>query len=358
MSNDSDPDGTIDSTTVDLDASSIPGATCTDTDVEGDCIEVTVPGEGVWSVDPITGAVTFTPEVGYMGNPTPIVYSVDDNDGLSDSAVITIVIEDPLTNEMTAEDDGNSGVSGNELIGNVLDNDIDPEDPMNLALPIVSPERPYGPVGLDGSYGAIDVGVATPVYGEDPNNAGSYIVAGVLTLSSDGSYRYESDQAFEGTISIPYEACDNEVDNACDMATLYLTTYRLPDLTPGIVVDIATIDEGGLVNIVYNYTNLGPSVTDGSEIEFRIFKLTTFGTITLAPVPAEWTLTDEGNYYSLKSNEIIRVGVGDRVSFDAVFQHDGDDENAIIELTTDIIFGSGGETKITNNFDNQILQIN
>ena len=32
---------------------------------------LTVPGEGEWSVDPVTGAITFTPEPDYNGSPTP-----------------------------------------------------------------------------------------------------------------------------------------------------------------------------------------------------------------------------------------------------------------------------------------------
>lgn len=38
--------------------------------------ELTVPGEGVWSVDPVTGAVTFTPEASFTGDPTDVVYQV------------------------------------------------------------------------------------------------------------------------------------------------------------------------------------------------------------------------------------------------------------------------------------------
>ena len=36
-----------------------------------------VPGEGTWDVDPATGAITFTPEPGFEGNPTIIDYQVD-----------------------------------------------------------------------------------------------------------------------------------------------------------------------------------------------------------------------------------------------------------------------------------------
>ncbi|WP_452223841.1 Ig-like domain-containing protein, partial [Lacinutrix chionoecetis] len=73
---DQDPDGTIDASTV-----NIVTAGATDTDGDGDNDELVVPGEGTWTVDDTTGAVTFTPEAGFTGDPTPIDYNVEDNDG-------------------------------------------------------------------------------------------------------------------------------------------------------------------------------------------------------------------------------------------------------------------------------------
>ncbi len=88
--NDTDTDGTIDPTTVDLDPASVPGGVGRDTDGDGDIDEVTVPGEGVWAVDE-SGNLTFTPEAGFTGDPTPIRYTVRDNDGLeSNPATVTI----------------------------------------------------------------------------------------------------------------------------------------------------------------------------------------------------------------------------------------------------------------------------
>ncbi|MEO1706642.1 MAG: putative Ig domain-containing protein [Pseudomonadota bacterium] len=40
-----------------------------------------VPGEGTWTVDPMTGAITFMPAMGFEGDPTPITYTVADQDG-------------------------------------------------------------------------------------------------------------------------------------------------------------------------------------------------------------------------------------------------------------------------------------
>ncbi|MGK7890218.1 MAG: Ig-like domain-containing protein [Leptolyngbyaceae cyanobacterium] len=79
--NDSDRDGTLDLTTVDLDPST-PGRQMT----------FTVPGEGSYTVDD-KGTVTFTPELDFTGDATAIRYTVADNDGItSNPATITIAV--------------------------------------------------------------------------------------------------------------------------------------------------------------------------------------------------------------------------------------------------------------------------
>jgi len=51
----------------------------------------TVPGEGNWTVDLVTGDITFTPEVGFVVDPTPITYTVKDSVGqVSNVATETI----------------------------------------------------------------------------------------------------------------------------------------------------------------------------------------------------------------------------------------------------------------------------
>ena len=50
-----------------------------------------VAGQGTWSVDTATGDVTFTPEAGFTGAPTPVTYTVEDTAGnVSNTATITL----------------------------------------------------------------------------------------------------------------------------------------------------------------------------------------------------------------------------------------------------------------------------
>ncbi|MFT4532667.1 MAG: CshA-type fibril repeat protein [Saprospiraceae bacterium] len=93
LENDTDGD-TAEPTTVFLVLAGLPvDATCTATDVAGDCIEVTIPGQGVYSVNETTGAITFDPEIGFTANPDPITYSVKDDEGNVTSALVTILYD-------------------------------------------------------------------------------------------------------------------------------------------------------------------------------------------------------------------------------------------------------------------------
>ncbi|MCB1400933.1 MAG: DUF11 domain-containing protein, partial [Rhodobacteraceae bacterium] len=86
IGNDTDVDGSIDPTTV-----SFTDSAAIDTNGDGYADTLTVPDEGVWSADPVTGEVTFTPEPDFTSDPTPVGYTVADNDGnVSNEATITL----------------------------------------------------------------------------------------------------------------------------------------------------------------------------------------------------------------------------------------------------------------------------
>ena len=113
-----DQNGTfpLDRTTVSL---TVPaGATNIVTDADGDIVGFDVPGEGTWSVDTTTGAVTFSPNAGYVGDPTPIDYSVDDTQG--NTATATIAINYP---PVANPDVNNSLLLGQTAVLNPLAND-------------------------------------------------------------------------------------------------------------------------------------------------------------------------------------------------------------------------------------------
>lgn len=80
--------GTLDPTSVRLVASA-GGAGAV---VSADGRTLQMPGEGTYTVDPVTGTVTFVSALGFTGVATPITYSVADMNGVRVSAAITIRI--------------------------------------------------------------------------------------------------------------------------------------------------------------------------------------------------------------------------------------------------------------------------
>lgn len=91
--------------------------------------ELVVPGEGTWTVDPTTGAVTFAPADGFTGNPTPVTYEVTDSTGDLVSATVTV------TYLPVATDDAKHGNTvGSPVVVDVLPNDTGSVDRSSLRL--------------------------------------------------------------------------------------------------------------------------------------------------------------------------------------------------------------------------------
>lgn len=92
-SNDTDPNNgpAIAPATINLLAPTVPsGSVASNPDANGNYKTVTVPGEGVWTVDE-SGNVTFSPYPGFLTNPTPITYTVRDAARLlSNAATLSI----------------------------------------------------------------------------------------------------------------------------------------------------------------------------------------------------------------------------------------------------------------------------
>ncbi|MEM9707951.1 MAG: SdrD B-like domain-containing protein [Pseudomonadota bacterium] len=153
VANDFDPDGNVDPTTVSLATPS--GATGEVTDASGDVIGFTVPGEGAWAVDETTGAITFTPDPAYTGDPTPITYTIDDNDNLtSNSATVSVsYAETPGIAVLKSAD--TSGLSAAPLDGETIIYSYTVTNPGNVALDL-GPEPLVDTItyGTDGSGAA------------------------------------------------------------------------------------------------------------------------------------------------------------------------------------------------------------
>ncbi|SNR15013.1 Ig-like domain-containing protein [Tenacibaculum jejuense] len=225
----------VDPSTVSLDTTGLPaGSSCTATDVEGDCIEVTVPGEGVWSVDPSTGEVVFTPDLSFTGDPTPITYDIEDAEGNSDSGTITVVA-DPLP--IATNDTGvyTPGTTSNPI--NVTNNDTtgDTVDPSTVV---------FTTTGLPAGSSVSPDGKTLTVPGE-----------GVWTVDSSGNVIFTPDGSFTGTPTVVSYTVEDAEGNISNEATITLSSDPLPvatddtgDYTPGSPsdpIDVAGNDISG-----------------------------------------------------------------------------------------------------------------
>ena len=118
LSNDSDPDGTVNQASVDLNPTD-PGRQNT----------LNVPGEGDYAVDN-SGVVTFTPAAGFTGT-SQISYIVRDNTGTASNVATITVTVGPL-----ALNDVDVTPAGVAVTRDVLFNDVDANgvDPLTLDL--------------------------------------------------------------------------------------------------------------------------------------------------------------------------------------------------------------------------------
>jgi LPXTG-motif cell wall-anchored protein len=91
--------------------------------------ELVVDGEGVWTVDPETGTITFTPEDGFSGNPTPITYQVTDVEGETTQALVTVTFA-----PAAVDDESIGNPLGEPVTVDVLGNDLGDVDPTSVRI--------------------------------------------------------------------------------------------------------------------------------------------------------------------------------------------------------------------------------
>lgn len=209
--------------------------------------ELVVPGEGVWAVDPATGAITFTPEAGFVLNPAPVRYQVTDTTGDTVAATVTV------TYLPVADDDVRSGNTlGDPVTVDVIGNDTGDLDPTSVRLVDGSGARVTslrvageGLWTVDQVTGAITftpedgfTGNPTPVRYAVANSVGAVtsaqVVVTYLPQASD-----DSDTGNAPGTAVTVDVIGN------DRGALDPTTVRLVDPTNGaLVTELVVAGEG------------------------------------------------------------------------------------------------------------------
>lgn len=259
-----------------------------------------VANAGTFLINP-SGQITFTSDPTFVGTINPITYTLSDGKGGADTAQINIKVYSPSKNHVFANDDARAGNKGMELSGNVIDNDNDPEA---STMTVTS-------ASINGS--SITVGGINTIPG-----------VGTLVINNTGAFGFTPTSNFVGTIPVQYTVCDAATPQACDVATLYLTSLEITPLAKddiaqtsvGITASgtVLTNDNYGSTGVVSNskyYNAAGvltpltlslatPIYTENSVAAGSI-TLNSNGTYSFVPfewftgdVPVYYTLTDEG----------------------------------------------------------------
>ncbi|HFQ62219.1 MAG TPA: hypothetical protein ENK39_07990, partial [Epsilonproteobacteria bacterium] len=230
------------------------------TDSDGDTIGFTVLGEGTWSVNPITGQVTFSPEDGFVGDPTPVEYTVEDSQGNTTSAMIN------LNYPPVANDDSNTSLPvGETATLTPLENDQEtstPFDPESIDLVV-----PNGATGSDtDGDGDIDEIV---VSGE-----------GTWTANPDGTVTFVPENGLVGNptpLNYTVKETGGDVSNEATLSVTYVSGSSVPNAVDDGIINI-THYGATVIDVLVN-DDFG---TDGpNQGEIVIASQPTHGTVSL-----------------------------------------------------------------------------
>jgi len=320
--NDTDPDGTIDPTSVSISSP---------------------PTGGTVSVDPVTGEVTYTPDPGFSGNDS-FVYEVCDDDGYCDEATVTI----DVNGVPAVADDADQTTENTPVVIDVLANDTDTDgiDPtsVSIASPPANGSVSIDPVTGDITYtpdpgfmgldafmyevcdllGLCNTAAVVVLVDGDPDATDDTawtpqdtpVVIDVLANDSDpdssidptsvsvtsgpangsvsvdpvtGEVTYTPDAGFFGTDTFVYEVCDT--DGACVEATVVVTV----DAPPAATDDAAStdLDTPVVIDVLANDSDPDSSIDPTSV---SVTSGPANGSVSVDPVTGEVTYTPDPGF--------------------------------------------------------------
>jgi uncharacterized repeat protein (TIGR01451 family)/gliding motility-associated-like protein len=186
LSNDTDPNsGTLSPGSVSL---TTPGGATSIITTSGNVTGFTVPGQGVWSYNPATGALTFTPQAAFTGNPTPVNYTVKDAAGLtSNSAQVSITYLPPSTDVSVIKTASNmTPVVGNPITFTITVANAGPNNATGVSMKDVLPSG-YLFVSATPSVGTYANGTSTWTIGNLANGTNATLTVRA-TVNTTGTY--------------------------------------------------------------------------------------------------------------------------------------------------------------------------
>jgi large repetitive protein len=346
-------------------------ALANDTDSDGTLDPATMtfpknPANGTATFNTTTGAISYTPNVGFTGKDT-LIYRVCDHGSPTqfDTAlvVITVLNAEPLANfdNVVTNEDSVTVVA-------VLGNDTDTEGGLNPASVTVTQNPAHGTTSVNPTTGAItytptanyngtdtliyrvcDTGnpiacdtalvvftinpvndtivanrddvtttlntlVTVTVLGNDTDveglNPASVTVTknpvnGSAVVNGNGTLSYTPTTGFVGQDTLIYQVCDNGSPALCDTALFVITVNAVPNVAPVANRDDIVLNED-IVTVVTVLVNDADSDGALNPASVTVTQNPARGTATVNTTTGEITYTPTGNY-SGKDTLIYRV---------------------------------------------------
>ncbi len=261
---------------------------------------VIVPNEGIWTYNPVTGVLTFEPEIGFKEEATPIDYVLTETiTGLSD--IGTVVLFNTQINTTYALTDFNNTNVNTRVTGNVLTNDFD----------------------IEGDSQLVTTTSVTTTQGIT-----------VVIDQNKGEYTYTPPLNFVGNDSFEYTICDNGIPKTCDTATVYLKIIsRENDESRPLVANpdtnLTKVDVTIKGNLQSNDYNLGEG------------ELTVNTTAVITSSNGTEVINNDGSYTYTPNKGFVGE---DRFTYE-ICNSDGVCDTAIVTI---IILNDGGNITIAN----------
>ncbi|GAA1943010.1 beta strand repeat-containing protein [Nocardioides hwasunensis] len=243
--------------------------------VSADGRTVTVPGEGAWTLL-ADGTVLFTPADGFTGATTPVTYRIEDANGTTDTAQLTVTVR-PAPK---ATNDAGTTPQNVDLTVAVLGNDVPGANADGTAGSWVATSVVFTSAGQpEGATVSAD-GKTLTVPGQ-----------GTYRVNPDGTITFDPVAAFTGTASpVTYAVIDSHGNPA--RATLAIT---VTPVVPTAADDRATTPHhtAVLIDVLGNDT-AGSAAAPIDPATLRLVDPATGQPVTRVVVPGEgvWTVVD------------------------------------------------------------------
>jgi large repetitive protein len=218
------------------------------------------PTNGKLAIDPISGAVTYSPNANYSGTDT-FTYEVCTAGApvLCDTADVVIAI-DPVNDSPTLTDDAGATPEDMPVAIDVAHNDTDIDNPL------------------------------------DPTTLRSVIspANGIVIAQPSGTFRYVPFANFAGSDQFTYGLCDTATPAACSTAVVRITVSGLPD-APVAFDDAARTPEAVAVtvDVLANDTDPDANIDPAA---LTITSPPTHGSLAVDPILHALTFTPTPNY--------------------------------------------------------------